>query len=313
MSFQGTAPLVNPSELTYFNGMANGDYSFTVSGGLFVTTNGIGGSTYLSMFSVNSSGPETDNVYVGMDVGLVSGNATSIFVGFVLDATHYLTASPGSFGTPGFLNKVVFAVRNGVPAESRYTLDVSPLVPYDTSATFLTQYLSISGTLASVYAINQSTGLLALLATQDVSAVVSAATLQTWSAGSYFTGSGSTSVSVRNWHWGPNSDLAHKTVPNVVGETQAQATTDIIAAGLVVGTVGTSSSSPPGFVVSQTPAPGTLANFGDLVNIVVSTGLLQKVYGKFVGSPVFPPTLLINAKGIKPRVYVPKENVTVKT
>lgn len=37
------------------------------------------------------------------------------------------------------------------------------------------------------------------------------------------------------------------------------------------------------------------------------------VYGKFVGSPVFPPTLLIDAKGIKPRVYAPKENVTVKT
>ena len=37
------------------------------------------------------------------------------------------------------------------------------------------------------------------------------------------------------------------------------------------------------------------------------------VYGKFVGSPVFPPTLLIDAKGIKPRIYAPKENVTVKT
>jgi hypothetical protein len=37
------------------------------------------------------------------------------------------------------------------------------------------------------------------------------------------------------------------------------------------------------------------------------------VYGKFIGSLVFPPTLLIDAKGIKPRVYAPKENVTVKT
>lgn len=39
----------------------------------------------------------------------------------------------------------------------------------------------------------------------------------------------------------------------------------------------------------------------------------KTVYGKFVGSPVFPPTLLIDATGIKPRVYMPKENVTVKT
>lgn len=41
--------------------------------------------------------------------------------------------------------------------------------------------------------------------------------------------------------------------------------------------------------------------------------LTVHAYGKFVGSPVFPPTLLIDANGIKPRVYMPKENVTVKT
>ncbi len=187
------------------------------------------------------------------------------------------------------------------------------MIPYNTASAFLTFYMAISGTVATAYAINQTTGLLTNLGSFDVSATMSAADLQTFSAGGYFEGVGPTSVSVKNWHWGPNSDLAHKTVPNVVGETQAQATTDIIAAGLVVGTIGTSASSPAGFVLSQTPAPGTLANFGDPVNIVVSVGQLVSVYGKFVGSPVFPPTLLVDAKGIKPRVYMPKENVTVKT
>jgi hypothetical protein len=38
-----------------------------------------------------------------------------------------------------------------------------------------------------------------------------------------------------------------------------------------------------------------------------------KVYGKFAPAAAYPPALLINAKGIKPRVYMPKENVTVKT
>lgn len=36
-------------------------------------------------------------------------------------------------------------------------------------------------------------------------------------------------------------------------------------------------------------------------------------YGKFVASAVYPPTLLINAAGIKPRVWMPKENITVKS
>lgn len=35
-------------------------------------------------------------------------------------------------------------------------------------------------------------------------------------------------------------------------------------------------------------------------------------YGKFAGSRVFPPTLLVDAGNIKPRVWMPKENITVK-
>lgn len=35
-------------------------------------------------------------------------------------------------------------------------------------------------------------------------------------------------------------------------------------------------------------------------------------YGKFAGSRVFPPTLIVDAGNIKPRVWMPKENITVK-
>src|SRR5205823_173905 len=63
-------------------------------------------------------------------------------------------------------------------------------------------------------------------------------------------------------------------VPNVVGLTQAAATTTITGAGLVVGTVTTASSNtvPSGSVISENPVAGTQVNAGSAVNLVVSTG-----------------------------------------
>jgi hypothetical protein len=53
-------------------------------------------------------------------------------------------------------------------------------------------------------------------------------------------------------------------VPNVVGQTQAAATTAITGAGLVPGTVTTASSStaPSGSVISENPAAATQVNIG---------------------------------------------------
>ena len=64
------------------------------------------------------------------------------------------------------------------------------------------------------------------------------------------------------------------TVPDVVGLTEAQATADIQAAGLVVGTVTreTHASVPLGDVVSQDPDAGLTVNEGSAVNLVVSLG-----------------------------------------
>jgi beta-lactam-binding protein with PASTA domain len=67
---------------------------------------------------------------------------------------------------------------------------------------------------------------------------------------------------------------AQVTVPNVVGLTQAAASTAITAAGLVVGTV-TTASSPTvasGNVISESPIAGTGVSSGSAVNLVVSTG-----------------------------------------
>ena len=64
-------------------------------------------------------------------------------------------------------------------------------------------------------------------------------------------------------------------VPNVVGLTQAAATTAITSAGLVVGTTSNASSStvPIGSVISESPAAGTPVNGGSSVNLVISSGV----------------------------------------
>jgi len=63
-------------------------------------------------------------------------------------------------------------------------------------------------------------------------------------------------------------------VPNVVGQTQAAATTAITNAGLVVGTVTMAASNtvPAGNVISESPVASTMVNPGSAVNLQVSTG-----------------------------------------
>ena len=63
-------------------------------------------------------------------------------------------------------------------------------------------------------------------------------------------------------------------VPNVVGMTQANATTAITGAGLAVGTVTTASSTTvaAGLVISQNPAGGASVSTGSAVALVISTG-----------------------------------------
>jgi uncharacterized repeat protein (TIGR03803 family) len=71
-----------------------------------------------------------------------------------------------------------------------------------------------------------------------------------------------------------SSGPAGAIVPNVVGKTQAAATTAITGAHLVVGTVTTESSNtvPTGAAISQSPAGGTAVASGSAVNLIVSSG-----------------------------------------
>ncbi|MEM9171660.1 MAG: PASTA domain-containing protein, partial [Pseudomonadota bacterium] len=74
-------------------------------------------------------------------------------------------------------------------------------------------------------------------------------------------------------------------VPNVVGLSQALATTNITNAGLVVGTVSTQSSNtvPDGDVISQNPASGTSVAAGSSVDLVVSSGPASVTVPNVVG------------------------------
>jgi beta-lactam-binding protein with PASTA domain len=89
-------------------------------------------------------------------------------------------------------------------------------------------------------------------------------------------------------------------VPNVVGSTQAAATTTIQNAGLVVGTVTTQSSStvPSGDVISETPTAGTMVNAGSAVNLVISSGPAQVAVPNVVGSTQAAATSAIKAAGL---------------
>src|SRR4029077_8928732 len=74
-------------------------------------------------------------------------------------------------------------------------------------------------------------------------------------------------------------------VPNVVGLTQAAATTAITNANLTLGTVTTQSSTtvPSGSVISQNPTSGTQVATGSAVNLVVSSGPPQVAVPNVVG------------------------------
>ncbi len=68
--------------------------------------------------------------------------------------------------------------------------------------------------------------------------------------------------------------VTQATVPNVVGETEATATSAITNGGLSVGTVTIESSStvPAGEVISESPAAGTLVSPGSTVSLNISSG-----------------------------------------
>jgi 6-phosphogluconolactonase len=90
------------------------------------------------------------------------------------------------------------------------------------------------------------------------------------------------------------------TVPNVVGMTQAAATTAIGGAGLAVGsvTMASSSSVASGSVISENPAAGTSVASGSAVALTVSSGPAQVAVPNVVGSSAQSYTKTITNSGL---------------
>ena len=97
-----------------------------------------------------------------------------------------------------------------------------------------------------------------------------------------------------------SSGPAPVSVPNVVGLTQAAATTAITGAGLVVGTVSTqnSASVAAGSVISQNPVGGTSVAPGSAVNLVVSSGPAPVSVPNVVGLTQAAATTAITGAGL---------------
>jgi RHS repeat-associated protein len=110
-----------------------------------------------------------------------------------------------------------------------------------------------------------------------------------------------------------SSGPAQVAVPNVVGQTQAAATTAITGAGLTVGTVTTQSSSTvaAGNVISESPTAGTLVNLGSAVNLVVSSGPAQVAVPNVVGQTQAAATTAIAGAGLTVGTVTTQSSSTV--
>ena len=103
------------------------------------------------------------------------------------------------------------------------------------------------------------------------------------------------------------------TVPDVVGLTQAAATTAITNSALVLGTVTTASSStvPAGSVISESPVAGTQVIAGSAVNLVVSSGPGQVAVPNVVGLTQTAATTAITNAGLVVGVVTTAASSTV--
>ena len=103
------------------------------------------------------------------------------------------------------------------------------------------------------------------------------------------------------------------TVPNVVNETLADATTAITGVGLVVGTTTTQPSTTvaSGSVISQDPAAGASAPSGSAVNLVLSSGPPLVTVPKVVNDTLAAATSALTTAGLVVGSTTQKASTTV--
>ncbi len=110
-----------------------------------------------------------------------------------------------------------------------------------------------------------------------------------------------------------SSGPAQVKVPNVVGDTQAAATSALTTAGLIVGTVTTQSSSTvaSGDVISENPTAGTSVNAGSAVNLVISSGPAQVKVPNVAGDTQAAATSALTTAGLTVGTVTTQSSSTV--
>jgi hypothetical protein len=112
---------------------------------------------------------------------------------------------------------------------------------------------------------------------------------------------------------GGSGGAASVSVPNVVGDTQAAATTALTGAGLTLGTVTMQSSSTvaSGSVISENPAAGASVASGSAVALVVSSGPAMVAVPNVVGDTQAAATTAITGAGLTVGAVTQQSSATV--
>jgi beta-lactam-binding protein with PASTA domain/V8-like Glu-specific endopeptidase len=235
----------------------------TVPAGSVISQSPPAGTSVTAGSAVNlviSSGPAP--VSVPNVVGLTQAAATAAITGAGLTVGNVTTQASPTVPAGTVISQSPSA-GTSVTSGSAVTLVVSsgPSVPNVVGLTQAAATSAITGaglTLGSV--------------TRQTSPTVPAGTVisQSPSAGTSVTAGSAVNLVI-------SSGPAPVSVPNLVGLTQAAATSAITGAGLTVGNVTTQTSPtvPAGTVISQSPPPGTSVTSGSAVNVVVSSGTTQ--------------------------------------
>lgn len=206
----------------------------------------------------------------------VSLGSNSVTVPNVIGQTQ-ANAAATLVGAGLTVGTVTQTAHPNVPAGK--VIDQSPagstVAPQGAGVNLLVSTGPVSATVPNVLGHAEATAIAEILAAH-LGAIVTYGTDPVVTAGNVISqnpGSGTTVAEGSNVTIKVSTGLVAATVPNVVGQTEAAATTSLIGAGLVKGTVTQQSSAQPvGVVISQTPSAGASAAGGTSVNLVLSLG-----------------------------------------
>lgn len=253
-----------------------------------IITNDSGGPDVVDVSANSSDSPWTtpppDHIDVFVD-GVLLMTLTNSMYGFNMPTFD--------IGTP-FLPSVPNIVE---PAEIRFDFYDEPTVPDVVG-------LTVSAATTALTAVG-----LVLGTETDVSDAAPAGNIiaQSPAAGGYASTGSAVDITVST---GPPP----VTVPNIVGESVADATADLTFVGLVLGTeTDVDDTAPYGTVIAQSPTAGSSVASGSSVDITVSQGLAPTtVFGAFVPPSVGTPIALSDLDGAIPRIYPVADYTTVK-